>query len=51
MGPKSVVTGGNTESSDVVVDDTASQRNLFLKTGVTYLQIKVFRLYEVVNIP
>lgn len=46
-----MVTGGDTESSDVVVDDTASQQNLFLKTGVTYLQIKVFRLYEVVNIP
>jgi len=28
-----VVTGGDTESSDVVVDDTASQQNLSLKQG------------------
>jgi hypothetical protein len=33
MGPESVVTGSDTESSDVVVDDTDSQPCLGIRTS------------------
>jgi hypothetical protein len=45
-----VVTGSDTESGDVVVEDTDSQPCSH-SVRATYLQIKVFRLYGVVNIP
>ena len=46
-----MITGSDTEASDVVVNDTDSQLCFMLFLCVNYLQIKVFRLYGVVNIP
>ena len=46
-----MVTGSDTKSSDVVVYDTDCQLKFLKEWWVTYLQIKVFRLYGVVNIP